>query len=108
VNATVTEARRGRDGRFCPPELAVPPGERQRAISLSHILRCRDHLSYRQVRTVLAQYGIHRSLGQVFKDLRNYECARCAGQPGPLPAAKPEPEPEPVHKPYAVPWGGRP
>src|SRR5713101_4035509 len=97
----------GPDGRFYAPGQALSEPARWQAVRLAHVLRCRDHLSYRKIVTVMSQYGVHRSLGQVFSDLHDFACPKCAGQPGPLPAALTEPITEPVAA-RVVPWGGRP
>ena len=68
---------RRRDGKLHAEGGRLAEREHNRAVNLAHILRCRDHLSFRQVRAALEQYGIRRSLGQVVADVRDYECERC-------------------------------
>jgi hypothetical protein len=75
---TLTVVERRRDGKLHPAGGRLGEREHDRALTLAHILRCCDGLSYRQVRAALEQYGIRRSLGQVFADVRDYECDHCA------------------------------
>jgi hypothetical protein len=78
VNAIVIEVERRRDGGYYPLGGSLPLAERGRAIRLAHALVCRDKLPYRQAQAaMLAQHGIRRSLGQVYKDVRGYACPVC-------------------------------
>jgi len=58
--------------------------ELERAVTLVHNLRCRDHLSYRQIASVLINYGLRVSLGSVWAYRNWYECPLCEHetQPG--------------------------
>lgn len=108
----MTDVRvRGRDNKLYPA-VPAPQAERNRIITLEHNLRCRDHLTFAQVRATLAeQYGVRRSIGAIYRDLHEFECRRCAedgpGQPAAQPEPAPEPEPEPVRA-HARRWGERP
>jgi hypothetical protein len=74
---------RHRDGKFYPLGSRLPVAERGRAIRLAHNLVCRDRLPYRRAQAVMLEgYGVRRSLGQIFKDVRGYECPVCAGPGG--------------------------
>jgi hypothetical protein len=98
VDVKVIEVRRV-DGRFYPPLWPhTPPEVTQRLVDLAHHLRCREHLSYRQVAAVmLSRYGERRSVGQVWKDVQRNECPWC------LPELTPPP-PDPRMKARAIPW----
>jgi len=74
---TLTVVERRRDGKLHPEGGRLAEREHTRAVNLAHIMRCRDGLSYRKTRTALESYGIRRSLGQVFADVRDFECERC-------------------------------
>jgi hypothetical protein len=76
MNVTLVRVARRRDGRLYP---AVPltAAERARAINLAHALVCRDGLPYRQAQAAMLEQGIRRSLGQVYKDVRDYACPVC-------------------------------
>ena len=75
----VIEVRRGRDGKLYPPRMPTPLAERERARTLAHQLICGRKLSYRAAQAALRdEFGIRRSLGQVYADLTRFECDRCA------------------------------
>jgi hypothetical protein len=77
MNVTIVRVARRRDGRLYP---AVPltAAERARAINLAHALVCRDRLTYRQAQqAMLSGYAVRRSLGAIYKDVRNYGCKIC-------------------------------
>jgi hypothetical protein len=115
VNArTVVDVRvRGRDGKLYPAS-PVPLAERNRTRLLAYHLVHRDKLSISQAQRVMAgQYGISRSRGQLWRDLHDFECSRCAkdgpgspGQPVALPEPAPEREPQPGRRAHALRWGG--
>jgi hypothetical protein len=78
VNVIVVEVARGKDSKLYPVGGNLPVAARSQAIRLAHRLVCQDHLSYRQARqAMLDSYGIRRSLGQVYKDVRGYACPVC-------------------------------
>lgn len=84
----MVELVRGRDHKLYPLGLPRPAEEHDRLVGLSHVLRCRRELSFRQVqRALLDQFGVRRSLGAIFRDLHRYECDQCA----PKPPAPPDP-----------------
>lgn len=89
-----------RDGKIHPAGGRLRGAAWNRAVNLSHVLRCRDHLSYRQVVKALEQYGIRRSLGQAHADIANFECDHCAGQPAP-PATESQNEPARAHQAFS-------
>lgn len=79
---------RGADGKLYP-EHPLSREQRNRARWLAHDLHCRDRMSVRTVRRVLAErYGIWRSRGAIAADLSNFECSRCADWP---PGQPPDP-----------------
>jgi hypothetical protein len=68
----------------------TPPEVTERLRGHVHLLRCREHLSYRAVvAAMLERYGERRSLGQVWKDVHYYECSRCSTAPRPAPPPDP-------------------
>jgi hypothetical protein len=90
MNATkVVVVERHADGRLYPPRWwDLPPQVVEHLRGLEHHLRCVERLSYRQVvAAMLDRFGERRSLGQVWKDVHNYECPSCA----PRPALPPDP-----------------
>jgi hypothetical protein len=95
VDVVVIETVRGRDGKRYPVGMPLPQAEKNRIRALAHQLRCGRKLTYSQVqRTLLAEYGIRRSRGELGRDLLQFECPRCA----------PPPPPPPAPRPRAVPW----
>lgn len=92
------------DGRIYPAQRPLPPEVTEHLRSLEHRLHCGEGLSYRATqRAMMARYGARRSLGQVFNDLRDFQCSRCAPQP-----AKPAPAPAPAPPQPAAPRRVRP
>lgn len=80
--STVIEVRRGRDGKLYPARMPTPAAERNRARWLAHNLVHRDHLSVRAAQRVMReQYGVRRSVGQIWNDLHRFECPVCADRP---------------------------
>jgi len=70
VRAVAIEVQRGRDGKLYPPRMPIPLAERKPARWLVHNLVHRDHLSIRAAQAVMHdQYGVRRSVGQLWKDL---------------------------------------
>ena len=62
----------------------TPPEVTERLRWHVHLLRCKEGLPYRQVvAAMLERFGERRSLGQVWKDVHNYECSRCSTAPKP-------------------------
>jgi hypothetical protein len=95
VIARPVEVVRGADGKLYGAR-ALPPAELARRRRLTHALHCRDQLSLREVRRVLAgQYGIRRSMGSICNDLRDYRCPYC-------PDRTPDPAPQPQEQPPAT------
>ncbi len=86
------------DGKLYPERWWDLPAETvERLRGLEHHLRCTEGLPYRQVQqALLDRYGERRSLGVIFKDIRRYECSRCAPQP-------PRP-PDPASRARVIPW----
>jgi hypothetical protein len=83
VNVVIIERARGKDSKLYPVGGNLPLAARAKAIRLAHNLVCRDRLPYRQAQRVMLEgYGLRRSLGQIFKDVRGYECPVCAEPPG--------------------------
>jgi hypothetical protein len=77
VNAVLVEVRRGADSKLYPAH-PLPKVERWRAVNLAHRVRCRDGLSIRQVRRVMAQqFGVRRTVGSIARDLALFTCSRC-------------------------------
>ena len=69
------------DGRIFPAVKPLPPEVTEHLRSLEHGLHCGEGLSYRKVqRAMMARHGARRSLGQVFNDLRDFQCSKCAPQ----------------------------
>jgi hypothetical protein len=96
---------RGRDHKLYPLGLPRPAAEHARLVGLSHTLRCRRRLPFREIQRVLAaEFGIRRSLGAICRDLRVYQCDYCAARPAappPEPAAVlPAPPPRPRARAY--------
>lgn len=89
MNAVVfVWAVRYADGRIYPAQRPLPPEVTEHLRSLEHLLHCGEGLSYRATqRAMMARYGARRSLGQVFNDLRDFQCSKCA----PAPATTPPP-----------------
>jgi hypothetical protein len=77
--------------------------QRWRLIHLSHQSVCEMHLSYRQARRRLEQYGASVSLGQVFNYVKTYECSICAGQSA---QGSQESQDEPAHVHQGLGGGG--
>ena len=86
------------DGRLYPPTWPnTPPEVTQRLVDLAHHLRCREGLTYKGVQAAMMErYGERRSVGQIWKDVHNNVCSRCAPQP-PAP-------PDPRQQPRAYAW----
>jgi hypothetical protein len=72
---------RGRNGRLFPPRMPLPLPERMRLRALAHDMRCRRGLSYRAAQAAMLAQGIRRSRGQIFKDVKGWECPYCAPKP---------------------------
>lgn len=92
------------DGRLFPAVKPLPPEVTEHLRSLEHLLHCGEGLSYRATqRAMMARYGARRSLGQIFNDVRGYECSKCSAAPRPAPAAPAQaPPPDPVQRPARV------
>lgn len=88
------------NGKPQPPTWPkTPPEVSQRLRDLEHDLRCRQHLSFRQVQAaMLERYGERRSLGQLHLDLTRFECDRCSTAP------RPAPPPDPAQRPRTYSW----
>ncbi len=79
------------DGRIYPAQRPLPPEVTEHLRSLEHALHCGEGLTFRATqRAMMARYGARRSLGQVFNDLRDYQCSKCAPQPAISPTAVPQ------------------
>ena len=90
------------DGKLMPPRWwDFPPEERQRLADLAHHLRCGLHLSYKQVqRAMMQRYGERRSIGAIWRDVRDFQCSYCSGEPRPASATTPAaPPPAPATTP---------
>jgi hypothetical protein len=85
VNTIVVVMRA--DGKFYP--LAVrSAAEVARLRDLEHQLHCGGGLSIRATQAAMLDRGVRRSIGMIHRDLRQYECPRCAA----MPAQPPPPE----------------
>jgi hypothetical protein len=95
MNVAVVVVERHRDGRCFPPRWwALPPEVSERLRGLAHHLRCVEGLSYRQAQQAMLQrFGERRSLGQVWTDVHEFECAHCIPEAAPPPAIKARPVP---------------
>ena len=74
---TIIAVRAGRDGKRSPAGGALPEAELARARRLAHELVCIRGLSVREAQAEMDIRGIHRSVGSVHADLKNFECRRC-------------------------------
>jgi hypothetical protein len=77
VAITIVPVIERADGKLYPPAGYLPERERNRAIMITHRLRCRERMSYRRVQRSLESFGIRRSLGQVYHDVTAYACRIC-------------------------------
>ena len=77
----MVELVRGKDQKLYPAGLPRPLAERNRLRVLAHDLRCRRGLSYRAAQAAMLAQGIRRSRGQIFKDVKGWECPYCAPRP---------------------------
>ena len=78
VTAIALVTRRA-DGKLYPVDGRLPEADRERAIALTHAMRCEAGLSYRRIVTALGEYGLRVSVGSVHAWVRGYRCARCRG-----------------------------
>lgn len=93
--------KRGKHHGILYPARNRTQAELDRAVALVHNLRCRDHLSYRQIQRVCEQgYAERISLGWIYRLANEYPCSRCeeAGKPWtPQPRPRPEKAQAPAH-----------
>jgi hypothetical protein len=67
----------GLDGKSYPVG-RLSREERNPARWLAHELVCRDGMSLRRAREVMAGFVVRRSIGIIARDLEGFECPHCA------------------------------
>jgi hypothetical protein len=77
MGLSVVERRK--DGKLHPVGGRLPEADHQRAVNITHTLRCRDGASFRAIVRALGEAGIRASLGSVHAWARGYSCPFCGG-----------------------------
>lgn len=76
----MTAVHPGRDGKLYPVThlyRGASP-DRAEAITIAHRLRCVLGYEYTAIQAeLLAEHGIRRSRGSIFRDLHDFTCAEC-------------------------------
>jgi hypothetical protein len=95
MNVKVVVVERHRDGRLFPPDhWHLPPEVSERLRGLAHHLRCVEHLTYKQAQqAMLERFGERRSVGQIWTDVHEFECAHCIPEVAPPPRVRARPQP---------------
>jgi hypothetical protein len=77
VPPVVLVVERRRDGRCYPVGGVLAEDQRRAAIAAAHASRCRDGRSFRATQRALAEAGIRRSLGMIYRDVTTWGCRWC-------------------------------